>query len=76
MKEINYEKYGIYGLPKQCIVFNMIGTKREHLELFNKIKFQYKNYECYTNDVKNINKDNLDELENFKIIVIKVIDYE
>ncbi len=51
----------------------MTGTKREHLELFDKLTFSYKNYECYTENVRNININTLDDLEDFKIITIKKI---
>lgn len=68
MIENGYTKYQNGG-----VVFYMTGTKREHLELFDKIKFPYKNYECYVGDFKDINVDNLDKLENFNIITIKEI---
>lgn len=71
MIEIKRTKYQDGGL-----VFHMTGTKREHLELFNKIKFPYKNYECYVSDVPNINVNNLDKLEGFKIISIRKINNE
>ena len=67
MIENGYTKY------RNGIVFHMTGTKKEHLELFDKIKFKYKNYECYVNDVTNININNINDLEDFNIITIKEI---
>lgn len=66
MTETGYTKYQGSG-----IVFHMTGTKREHLELFDKIKFPYKGYECYVSDIKKVNFANLDDLEDFNIISIK-----
>lgn len=69
MKEISYDKY--YNPYGNGIVFNIVGTKREHLELLEKGIFTYKNYECYASDIKDVNLERLDDIENFKIIVIK-----
>lgn len=71
MIEKSYTKYQGGG-----VVFHMTGTKREHLELFDRIKFPYKDYECYVGNVEDINVDNLDKLEDFNIIAIKRINNE
>ena len=62
--------------PNDKIVFFVTGTKKEHLELFEKIKFPYNGYECYVEDIKITNIGDLNNLESFKIISIKRLNNE
>ena len=70
MKEIKKEKKFI-GNSEYIPIFYMLGTKKEHLELYNKVEFLYKGYECYVEGLKQLNYYSLDEIEGFKIIGIK-----
>lgn len=77
MQELSYEKHYIKGTNVSYgLVFNMLGTYREHFELFNKGTFDYKGYKCYVGDLKIPNIEKLDGLHNFEIIAIDIIKEE